>query len=645
MDRLEIVFLRTELAEALPFLQEQGLLHIEEVPLAVENAPDFLQRVHLSDEQQTELDALEEMERIFQEIVPLLAAGPERTAVAKQVEAYASMGLEDRLKLARAWSNELRSLTRRRISIQDNIEVLENYALTLLQIEPVLSQNNMVLGKGARAFIMKGDVAKAGEQLEEAIKEIAGAKLVTQSGGRNVLIGVVMCPDSAEDAVTRMFHDLSIAAIENPSGDLQGVPASELIPRIQTTVASERQVLGEIGDRIATYTTAEGANIAGMNMVINDDLSRVRTVGSLAQSQMISVVHGWAPSETVPAFKAEVDKRFPDKAIISTLPVSHEDYPNTPTLLRNHPIFEPFEVLLKIFQPPTYGTTDPTKLVAVFFILFYGFILGDVGYALFVGALAFWLKRKFAHNDIVRSAGTVGLWMAGSSLIFGVLYGEYFGDAGQRIIASMRGVDFHEVHLYAWFHRVHDTNKLLLCGIAFGAVHIPLSLVIGIWQDYKHHHKTHMMEKIGMLSGLTGIGIVAMRFFDIAPFTAAPFLYLMIILFIACAALIIKAMGALGLVQILEVVSLFGNVLSYARLMALGIASAALADLANMFAADASNILLGILIAAPIHLFNIGIGMFSPTLHSLRLNYVEFLPKFYDPEGYNYQPFKKEATW
>jgi V/A-type H+-transporting ATPase subunit I len=118
-----------------------------------------------------------------------------------------------------------------------------------------------------------------------------------------------------------------------------------------------------------------------------------------------------------------------------------------------------------------------------------------------------------------------------------------------------------------------------------------------------------------------------------------------VVFFVAGVALLFQATGMMALIGVLEIVSLVSNVLSYARLMALGLASVALADVANMLGRMAPNVALGILIAALLHTLNIGIGMFSPTLHSLRLNYVEFLPKFYEPEGRMYRPFRKEALW
>jgi V/A-type H+-transporting ATPase subunit I len=98
---------------------------------------------------------------------------------------------------------------------------------------------------------------------------------------------------------------------------------------------------------------------------------------------------------------------------------------------------------------------------------------------------------------------------------------------------------------------------------------------------------------------------------------------------------------------VMEIIGLSANVLSYSRLMALGIAGIAFAGIANGMPASSSWVLmpLALLGAIGVHAFNIGLSVFSPTIHSVRLNFVEFLPKFYHPEGRNYEPFRKDMAW
>ncbi len=139
------------------------------------------------------------------------------------------------------------------------------------------------------------------------------------------------------------------------------------------------------------------------------------------------------------------------------------------------------------------------------------------------------------------------------------------------------------------------------------------------------------------MAGITGV----------APGGLVPALVVAVALFTACLFFLVRAMGGMFAMGVMEIIGLTSNILSYGRLMALGLASVVLADLANMVLGMPGvwGIVAGIPLAGLIHLLNIGIGVFSPTIHSLRLNYVEFLPKFYEPEGRNYNPFRKELSW
>ncbi|HRI88113.1 MAG TPA: hypothetical protein PK869_07610, partial [Candidatus Hydrogenedentes bacterium] len=332
------------------------------------------------------------------------------------------------------------------------------------------------------------------------------------------------------------------------------------------------------------------------------------------------------------ALIARLDKEFTGQVTCTKMGIGQVDVHNVPTLLRNKGIFKHYEVLLSLFKPPTYGTFDPTVLVAVAFTLFYGFILGDMLYGLVVILFSLWLGKKFGHIEAVRSASHVGVYMGISGIFFGFLYMEAGGDLPYRWFG-----------LHAlWIHRAHDIIDLMTWAIIIGAIHVPLSLVIGIKTSFDHHHIEHGIEKLGLLIGLLSVMLIAMNFLGILG--AAAFMYIGIVGLVICLALLLYSLGVMGCITFLEVISLAGNVLSYCRLMALGLAAVLIADLANAFAA-AVNPLIGIPVAALIHAFNIGLSLFSPTLHSLRLNYVEFLPKFYHPEGKGYKPFKKEATW
>lgn len=633
MDRLEIVCLRGVLPELISVLQGEGIVHVEEVPLVVENAPDYLHRIRMSGKQKEELDSLEELERLLKETMPLLTTGPKRKSSASTAQAISEGRFENWPQTARQWCRELRSLTRREVNIRDNIEILQNYRRILKTLEPVLEDKSAVMGKGARAMVLEGEATKAVERLKARFAEEAGpeCRFVYEKTGRKSLVGLVSYPESQERIVAHILHEEGVIPVEAPDKSLQGVPLLDMLARVDAMIARQRQDLEQLEEERNQLSREHGDDMLAMSLSVADRLAQIRVVNQLAQSQMIGVAHGWAPHDRVAFFTEKLRAKFGDQVAVMALDQEGLDRRWIPTLLKNPKLFKPFEVLLSLFRPPTYGTYDPTIIVAISFILFYGFILGDVIYGLAVIAFAIFLGKKWGHIEAVKSASIVGTYMGISGVVFGVLYGEYAGS----LFESLFGFK------YLWFHRGHETDKLLLLAVVLGAVHVSLGLLLGVWENYRRHHTKHALEKLGLLLGLAATGILVSSFFGLAPFNRGVFSYLALLLFLGSATLLVKGMGLMALLGVLEILSLAGNVLSYARLMALGIASIALAEIANQTLQ--LNPMLGIPLALIIHLFNVTIGMFSPIIHSLRLNYVEFLPKFYVPEGRVYKPFRKEA--
>jgi V/A-type H+-transporting ATPase subunit I len=262
--------------------------------------------------------------------------------------------------------------------------------------------------------------------------------------------------------------------------------------------------------------------------------------------------------------------------------------------------------------------------------------------------LSLWIKGKFGKTPAGNAVGTIASYMAVSTIVFGVIYGEYLGSFGEKVVwPALTGH-----HLHPLFHRSERSTELLVLAIMFGLVLIPTSLILGIKEKFKHGHAHHALEQLGMLLALFALLIFVMGFLGVPGLGSGVATAAALILAIAGAGLLFYTMKAMGLVGLIEVISLGGNIMSYARLMALGIAGIALAEMANMMPGILGKMVpggigfvLGIVMALLIHMANLAISVASPTIHSLRLNFVEFLPKFYSPEGRGYNPFRKEAQW
>jgi V/A-type H+-transporting ATPase subunit I len=638
MDRIEVVFLRSELRDMVAFLQDRGVVHLEDVPLALENHPGYLHRIHLPREQKEELAALEELQGLLNESLPLLVVQPDHAAIIHAGRTLKDTSVTQWRELITQRHRELRTLSRRKLNIQDNIEVLENYNRMLQNVGPLLSERNARLGETARAMVVDRQSAEAAEVFEKTIVSTIGPEcdIVRRPFGRSSELVLVTYPPGRDGAVTALLQQQGILAIDVPDQSLKGLSVEQAIDRVGKKIAELHRDQDEILSQLQVFAEQQGPQLKAVETLLGDRLAQLRAMDRFAQSEMIGVAHGWVPTDQYGALASSIQQEFGARAAIDKRPKGEVEITRVPTLLKNPKLFRPFELLLGIFQPPTYGSLDPTILVAISFILFYGFILGDAGYGLFIVGIGMWAKRKWGYNPMIAQAMTIAQWMGVSSIVFGIFYAEFFGDLPYRFF-GVHGV----------LHRMHAPLLTLFIAFGVGLVHIPLSLCIGIWQGYKHHDHHHAEEKLGMLLGLAALGIFLLSVTAVFPLGSTLGYIAAILVFSASLFFLFKSMGAMFAIGVVEIIGLSSNILSYGRLMALGMASVALADLANKLLdlPGAWAILVGIPAAGLIHLLNIGIGVFSPTIHSLRLNYVEFLPKFYEPEGRNYEPFRKEMAW
>ena len=640
MDRLEIICLRSELRAIVPLLQEQGVLHVEEVPLALENHPGFLHRVHLPEDEKGELAQLEALDTLLKEAEPLLSVTPAPEATAKAGAAMQAASQESRLKSAKTWHRTLRTLNRRRLNIQDNMAVVQNYGRLVESITPILISNGAILGETARAMVLEGYDSTDLEALRRDIICETGPHcgFMTKKLDRNRIVLVITHPADKGNVVGACLKAKGIRALTGPDQEARGSSVDEVMRKIGGRVAELQADLDAVLSELRAFSEQEGAKLAALSQIVRDRIAQLHVVDSFAQSAMVGVVHGWVPRDSYDALVASLKATFGDKVVAGKMAHADIEHQRIPTKLQNAEIFRPFELIMKLMRPATYGSFDPTWLVATSFIIFYGFILGDVGYGAIIWAIGWWVKKKWGHIAPLRDGMTIFQYMGISSIVFGLIYWEIFGNFVEHLVGD-----------YSLFHRAHEPDMLLYLGIAFGVIHIPLSLVLGIKEGYRHGHKKHAEEKLGMLLGLTALAAALMAGAGYFPLGTTFGYILAILLFCSAAYYLVRGMGVMAPMGLMEIIGLTANVLSYSRLMALGVASIAFADIANgmpeMLGGGLFGFAVGVPAALAVHLLNIGIGVFSPTIHSLRLNFVEFLPKFYEPNGRSYEPFRKEMAW
>jgi V/A-type H+-transporting ATPase subunit I len=249
-------------------------------------------------------------------------------------------------------------------------------------------------------------------------------------------------------------------------------------------------------------------------------------------------------------------------------------------------------------------------------------MLGDVGYGLILAGAGLVLHWRSRPDTMLRSVAEIIGPCALFSIVAGVLFGEFFGDLGHRWF-GLRALAF---------DRGEALVPFLLLALAIGTVHILVGLILGVVSSARSHPR----QAVGRGASVAAVVLIVLALLaavDVLP--EAFFTPSVVGLLIAFPVLIV----AEGIVAPIEFLSTLGNILSYARIMGLGIASVMLAVVANRMVGAIGSATVGVVFALLFHLVNFAIGLFSPTIHALRLHYVEFFGKFYSPGGVRYEPF------
>lgn len=359
---------------------------------------------------------------------------------------------------------------------------------------------------------------------------------------------------------------------------------------------------------------------------LTKELSSLEVKNKFAKTKNISVLSGFIPSNKIKIINRKLEENLGNKFTIEFEDVKDE----APVQLSNPTGFKNFEDLLKMYSLPKYNEFDPTALLALIFPIFFGFILGDVIYGLI--ALIFFTIAKVKMKPIKNFLSILQI-SAISSIFFGFIYGEFLGFEPHSILGFESGTFF------GFFHRTESPQTLLVIAVIFGLIHINLGLIIGFINNLKNMKKA-VCDNASWIILQFGVGLISLGVYKVNEVAIS----VGVIFTILSLVLIYLAHGFIG---IMEVPSFFTNILSYARLMAVGLSSIAIAVLINdyskiLFAGGIGGIIAGVLLFSIGHIFNIILGCFEGFIHTMRLHYVEFFTKFYTGGGREFIPFGKK---
>ncbi len=449
-------------------------------------------------------------------------------------------------------------------------------------------------------------------------------ELLTATASDGSLIGLIIAEKGLLEKIRRLLSDERIPEFTFPPY-LSSLSFLEKFAFLKERIAGLNSEIKALDKELERFAARWMPIYKRVVEWLDERLSLLRTTASVFETRMCFFVCGWMPSGNVSNIRRQLIDAFEGKVVIEEKDIREEDIERVPVFIKNPAYFQPFELFVRLLPLPKYASYDPTPFIGVFFPLFFGMILGDAGYGIILAMLALFLAKRFRKRKNIQDASRILLISSIYAIFFGILYGEFFGEL-PKILFGIEPI---------CIERRTAVIPVLYFAVTVGVVHIILGLFLGVIAAFKKKTKREALYRLLNIIVILCIMALIAVFFDIFPdLFAKPVVIAILIL----TPLLFFTGGLLAPFELLKNI---GNIISYARIMAIGLTSVLLAFVANSFTGIAGNIVVGVVVAGLLHLINIILGVFSPTIHALRLHYVEFFSKFIEPGGRRFEPLKK----
>lgn len=467
------------------------------------------------------------------------------------------------------------------------------------------------------------------------------------TGKQKEILATLNFVKDKEEEIIGLLNKLNIKIVELPS-------FSNTIPERMKAINSEIDVAEKNIEQLTTKARHLKINEKELKVVFDyltwkrDRLTGQQMSGQTWQTFAITA---WIDESRIKTLKTELEKTTDDFAI-EKLEIGEDEL--VPSLFQNPQWSTPFEAVTNVYGTPAYGEPDPTPFLAPFFTLFFALCLTDAGYGIILALLAFLAIKLLKIPKESQKMFKVLMVGGVATFIAGALVGGWFGIVLENIPNPAIRDFLIGIRL---INPVEEPIKMLLFALGLGVFQILTGIIISIWWKIKH---SRVMDAI--LDDGTWLFLLLAILFWVGNsqgiYTASWSIYLV---YAGLAGLVLtqgrKAKNPLmkiggGIISLYGLIGYMSDVLSYSRLLALGLATGIIASVINLIAGLVIEMIpyVGWLIALVIiiggHTFNITISTLGAFIHSSRLQFVEFFPKFMEGGASRvFKPFIRESKY
>lgn len=464
------------------------------------------------------------------------------------------------------------------------------------------------------------------EHLTEALARLTEEQfeIVPAEAAEGKVIALIAVPGGMAERVRRALSEAHVPELAFPA-PFGALPFPEKVRRLRERLAEISRESASIDGELEQFARRWSAVYREVRDWLAGELALLRTTAYVHETGMCFFAHGWMPAAEVSGLDMRLNERFGGRVVVVEKLIREGELEQVPVALKNGPYFRPFELFARLLPLPRYTSYDPTPFIGVFFPLFFGMMLGDAGYGAVLLVAALFLERRYRGRKTVRDAARILLVSSLYAILFGLCYGEFFGESGAELFGLRPLVT----------ERRTAILPMLFFALSVGVMHVIFGLLLGVSAALKR--KTRKEAFFKLLTILVILCLVAL--FGSLALPAGVSLVRPVLITLAVAVPFLLFTG--GLMAPLELVKTIGNIISYVRIMAIGLASVYLATVANNLAGMTGDIVTGAIVAGLLHGLGIIVGVFSPTIQSLRLHYVEFFSKFMEHGGRKFEPLQK----